>query len=174
MDDPTTTKLERVAGPMYFLCFLFLALPFMDYVMNVWPLQPGQVNWRYGAFGLAGGFLLTPLLGFVLLAATGFFLGHRRTLAITALLSAICGLGLILLSMSFVLDSLQIRSSVSAAQKGVFDAGVVKALIKDLTGALLCVWVAMVSFRGSRGMAVSARRQPAMAPVVGAAKPQKI
>jgi hypothetical protein len=172
MDDQTSSRFQRTAGPVYFLGFLFLALPLMDFVMNVWPLQLGKVNWRYGAFGLAGGFLLTPLLGLVILLASGTIYRHRRVLLVTGILSAITGVALALLSMSFVLDSLQVRSGVPAANKGAFDAGVLKALVKDLTGSVSAAWVALASFRGVGGLPAT-RRHAASAPLVVGARAEK-
>ena len=147
MNDQTSSRFDRAAGPVYFLAFLFLALPLMDFVMNVWPLQLDKVNWRYGAFGLAGGFLLTPLLGLVMLMVASILFENRRVLSITAVLGTIVALGLILLSMAFILDSLQMRSAVPVSQKRIFDAGVLKALVKDVTGAICAAWVAFGSFR---------------------------
>jgi hypothetical protein len=167
MTDQTSSRFDRAAAPVYFLAFLFLALPLMDYVMNVWPLQLDKVNWRYGAFGLAGGFLLTPLLGLVILLLASAFFDSRKVLRITAVLASILSVGLILLTMAFVLDSLQMRSSVPAGQKRVFDVGVAKALIKDLTGAVSAGLVALAALRIAKGPA-TARRSDGSPIVVGA------
>lgn len=168
MNDQGSLRFERVAAPAYFLAFLFLALPLMDYVMTVWPLQLGQVNWRYGAFGLAGGFLLTPLLGLLMLMATALWFEHRGILLVTGIVSAFVAIALALISMSFVLDSLQMRSGVPVPQKGTFDAGVLKALVKDATGVISAGWVALGSFRGRAGLATSGKRAGGAPLVVGA------
>ena len=172
MKDQGSQNLERAAAPVYFLAFLFLALPLMDYILNVWPLQVDKVNWRYGAFGLAGGFLLTPLLGLVMLMVTALWFEHRRALLMTGIVSAITALGLALLSVSFVLDSLQMRSGVPEGQTGIFDAGALKALVKDVTGILSAGWVALGSFRGRAGVG-STNRRGATAPLVVGSRPEK-
>ena len=168
MTDQTSSRFERAAAPVYFLAFLFLTLPLMDYVMNVWPLQLDKVNWRYGAFGLAGGFLLTPLLGLIILIVSAILFDHRKVLRVTAILSSILALGLILLSMAFVLDSLQMRSGVPVSQKGIFDAGVGKALVKDLTGAISAAMVALGSFRSLSSTSSGSRPSDASLLYVGA------
>jgi hypothetical protein len=168
MSDQTSSRFDRAAGPVYFLAFLFLALPLMDFVMNVWPLQIDKVNWRYGAFGLAGGFLLTPLLGLVMLMVASILFGSRRVLSITAVLSSIVALGLILLSMAFILDSVQMRSGVPESQKRIFDAGVLKALVKDITGAICAAWVAFGSFRSLSGVLAPSKRADGSPLVIGA------
>lgn len=148
MDDK---KLGRVAGPTYFLALLFLGLSALDFVMNVWPLRPGDVSWRYGAIGLAGGFLLTPLLGLVILLAASRYFGHQGVRRLTLILSAALAALLLLASLSFVLDALQMRRAVEAAQKWMFDGGVAKALVKLTTGAVSAAWVAGAAFdRGGR------------------------
>ena len=168
MNDQTSSRFDRAAGPVYFLALLFLALPLMDFIMNVWPLQLDKVNWRYGAFGLAGGFLLTPLLGLVMLMVASILFESRRVLSITAVLSSIVALGLILLSMAFVLDSVQMRSGVPVGQKRIFDAGVLKALVKDVTGAICAAWVAFGSFRSLSGAMAPSKRADGSPLVVGA------
>jgi hypothetical protein len=169
MTQQTSLRFDRAQGPIYFLAFLFLALPFMDFIMNVWPLQLDKVNWRYGAFGLAGGFLLTPLLGLVMLLVTAILYDNRRTLTVTAVISSIVALALILLSMAFVLDSLQMRSGVPVDQKRVFDAGVLKALVKDATGAICAAWVAFAAMRSRSGVSAPSKRDRS-ALVVGRAE----
>jgi len=168
MSDQTSSRFDRAAGPVYFLALLFLALPLLDFVMNVWPLQLDKVNWRYGAFGLAGGFLLTPLLGLVMLMVASILFDNRRVLSMTAVLSSIVALGLILLSMAFILDSVQMRSGVPETQKRIFDAGVLKALVKDVTGAICAAWVAFGSFRSLSGALAPSKRGDGSPLVVGA------
>ncbi len=172
MSDQGSRSFERAAAPVYFLAFLFLTISLMDYVMNVWPIQLDKVNWRYGAFGLAGGFLLTPLLGLVMLLVTALWFEHRRTLLVTGIVSAVAAVGLALLSMSFVLDSLQMRSGVAAGQKGLFDAGVLKALVKDVTGIISAGLVALAAFKGRAALAPAGKRG-ASAPLVVGARPEK-
>ena len=155
---PRLSRFDRAAGPVSSSPLLFLA-PLMDFVMNVWPLQLDKVNWRYGAFGLAGGFLLTPLLGLVMLMVASILFENRRVLSFTAVLSSIVALGLILLSMAFILDSVQMRRrDVPETRRGSSTQGVLKALVKDVTGAVCAAWVAFGSFRSLSGVVGPAKR----------------
>jgi hypothetical protein len=169
MDDLSSKPLERTAGPFYFLALLFLVLPLVDYVMNVWPLSPGTVNWRYGALGLSGGFLLTPLLGLVMLLTGSILFGHRGMRVFVGVVSAVLALLLALGMMLFVLDSLQVRRGVAADAMWAYDVGVIKAIVKIFTGAICSAWVALVAFRKLQDAPGRSKRYDAPL-VVGAAE----
>ncbi|HEV8195249.1 MAG TPA: hypothetical protein VGP87_01310 [Gemmatimonadales bacterium] len=170
MDDLSSRPLERTAGPFYFLALLFLVLPLVDYVMNVWPLNPGTVSWRYGALGLSGGFLLTPLLGLVMMLTGSMLFGHRGMRVMVGVVSAVLALLLALGMMLFVLDSLQVRRGVAADAMWAFDVGVIKAIVKIFTGAICSAWVALVAFRKLQDAPGRSKRTQNAPLVVGAAE----
>lgn len=157
MTDTSIQRTERIAASAYFLGIQFLALPVVDYVMNVWPIQMGAVNWRYGAAGLAGGFLLTPLLGFLILLGTALAFGHRRAQKAVGVLGALVGVALLLVSAILVFDALQLRGAVDDTAKWMFDAGVFKALVKNIAGGLFCILIAIGAFKRDDGVAQAAK-----------------
>ena len=146
-DDSFERRYGRLIAPTYFLGLLCFVLPFIDLAASVWPVQLGVVNWRYGTAGLLGGFLLTPLLGALMLAFMGVMVEGRKTLRITGVLCLLLGAVLLVVDVSFVLDSVQLRGSVPSDQVRVFDAGVVKAIMKHLTGAVFSWMLAFGCFR---------------------------
>jgi hypothetical protein len=160
MSEYPATPIQRMAGPVYFLAFLFLLQPLADYVSNVWPMNFGSVTWRYGAMGLTSGFLLTPLLGLVIFMITAGYLEHRGIRILTGVVSAALAIALLLGTMLFVLDSLQVRRGASDAGRLSFDIGFAKAALKIVTGAICCAWIGLVSLTKLPAAAKSRRAEP--------------
>ncbi|HWP37667.1 MAG TPA: hypothetical protein VNL18_08980 [Gemmatimonadales bacterium] len=153
MTEQADTGLRAVAWPAYAAGSLMIALSLLDYVANVWPLQPGQLEWRYGAWGILSGYALTPLLGTVMVAAAAAILGHRRALAVLFWLYLLAAVLLIAGTILFVLDVVQLRAQVPSGEQVRFDTGAWKAGAKHLLVAAALVWLG----RGCR----SASRQAA-------------
>ena len=155
-----TRALERVAGAGYFLAFLLIVTPAIDYATNITPWRPGSVDWRYAAVGLLSGFLLTPLLGMALaslLAATG----QRRARVVVGIVNVLCAAGLVILIPLYALDFLQVRASVPAADVAPFTLGGLKALAKHVTAAIAFLWLGVALLRGlprARGRNTAARK----------------
>ena len=142
--------LRTFAPAIYFLAALLVVVPLSDLLLNVWPARFSDPGWRYGTVGLAGQFLHTPLLGLLLAALCARFLEQRwplRLVGTLCVLAALLGLGAI---GSFTLDAVQIRASVEAAALAPYDAGVVRALAKHVTGAIAFVLIGTASFRAAR------------------------
>ena len=68
---------ERIAGAVYFALYLMILTSVVDYVSNTYPMNPGEATWRYGALGILGGFLPTPLFAAVLILLLGSALYQR-------------------------------------------------------------------------------------------------
>ncbi len=157
MDDSSIDRLRPLVGPTYFVAWLFILVPAMDFLFTVWPLQFGQITWRYGTVGLLGGFLLSPLLGATMILLLARVMGHRGLLRVMTVLLLAGGILLLIGVVSFILDAVQLRGGVPEAERWAFDTGVIKALVKDLTGAIALSWLAGGSFQASRGPAGASR-----------------
>src|SRR5262249_28837889 len=144
-------KTESITEPLgrvtYYLALLFVLTPAIDFVANVLPLQPSHAQWRYGTVGLLSGFLLTPFLGLLLanLAASG--MRHSRLLRFLGVIELAVGVILLGCTALFVLDMLEVRSAVPQNARATFDIGSVKALGKNVTGAIALLWLGVASFR---------------------------
>lgn len=94
---------------LYVFAFSLIFWPLTDLILNVWPPQPGNVQWRYGFSGLLASFLHTPMLG-LLLALTVAWQGRQRRvlwfLGVLQLVAAVAMVGIVAL---FALDLLQVR-----------------------------------------------------------------
>jgi hypothetical protein len=136
-----------MAGAGYFLSFLLVITPAIDYATNITPWRPGSVDWRYAAVGLLSGFLLTPLLGMgiaSLLAATG----ARRERVLAGLVNVLCAATLVILMPLYALDFLQVRASVPAADVSAVTLGGLKALGKHASALIAFLWMGIALLRG--------------------------
>lgn len=145
----TTSRYSGLVGPGYFVAATLVLFPVMDLVANAWPLDPGRVNWRYGAYMLLSGFVLTMLLGMAVAVFIGRAAGHRRTVRTLAALGALTGAVLLAAAIAFALDALQLRAGVAAEARTQFGIGAVKAIAKNTTAAVGFLWIAWAGWRGS-------------------------
>ena len=120
---------------------LMVVLSLVDLVTNVLPLQFGELQWRYGAWGLLAGFLLTPVLGMFMLAAAAAVLVHGGALKTLWWINLAVSVVLVLGSVMFVLDVLQFRGAVPRGDLSRFDIGAAKALLKHVTVAAALFWL---------------------------------
>ena len=142
--------LKKLAAPAYFVAALLVALPALDFLTNVWPLQPGQAVWRYGSAGLLSGFVLTPLLGVLVALAVAAACEHGRALSVLGIVSVVVAVLFVLLTGLFVLDGLQVRASVPPQRQTQFDVGIWRAVVKYLVVSGALVWLGVAARRAGR------------------------
>lgn len=152
------------ARPAYGVAVLFVFLPVIDTLSQVWPIAIGRPSWRYGTVGLGANYLVSVTFGMLLLSFVASMRLHRRTLLALAIANgAIAALALIA-AFGFILDALQLRPGVPKAEERtlwVFDVGVAKAVLKYVAAALVTGWLALASRRAWRAIP---RPEPAQAP----------
>lgn len=144
-----------LAGVGYFVAAVLILFPLIDLVANLWPLDPSRVNWRYGAYVLLSGFVLTVLLGFALALLLSRLAEHRKTARVLAVLSGLGGIVLLAAAVAFALDALQLRASVSEDARTQFGIGAVKAVVKNTIAAAGFLWIAWAAWRAPRGQRAS-------------------
>ncbi|MEO8448385.1 MAG: hypothetical protein ABI647_01270 [Gemmatimonadota bacterium] len=166
LDETTNRRLTGLTGAGYFVAFLLVALSLFDFALTLWPFQPSDPSWRYGSMGLLSGFLLTPMLGSLLATFIAGFAGHNRTFKTLGILNAIGALILLILLISFALDSIQVRRETSPEAREVFVTGAAKAAMKHLTGIIAFGWLGIATLRAGRRPRVS-ERADARSPILG-------
>lgn len=129
MPSGSTRALGRAA---YVLGFMILAFNSLDFGANVWPWQPGSIQWRFGSVGLFAGPLASLVLGLFLLMAGAWTLKHRKMQRLFAILSGLIVVLLLLVMAGFTLDALQMRASVREESQGPLSSVVVQAAVKYL------------------------------------------
>lgn len=157
---------EALTAPLYFVAFLLVATPVLDFVSGVLPLRPANIEWRFASVGLLSGFLLTPLLGIILAMTVAAIAEHatfQRILAFANL--AVTALFAILL-VAFVLDIVQLRSVVQAEAKAQFQSAAWKAVVKYLAFLMALTWLALRGLK-VRSTAPAAPRRKQAAVILG-------
>lgn len=144
--------LRALVTPAHAVAVLLVVFPLIDLVVNVWPPRIGELRWRYGTTGLLSGFLLTSLLGLLVMAVTANIAGQRRLLRVLGWVGWIGGLVLLAAIALFSLDVLQLRSAVPPAAKGVFAIGAVKAAVKLVIMAGWLVLFGRGALRAARSL----------------------
>lgn len=147
----------RLSGAAYFTIGLLVVLPFIDLAANLWPWQPGSVDWRFGAYGLLSGYLMTPMIGVAVALLAAVAWGHRRVARLLGATSL--GLGILILVGAglFALDVLQLRASIPPEGLSRFDVGGAKAIVKNGSMAVALVWLGIAAWRATPATAVAAR-----------------
>ena len=141
--------MERLAKPLYFVGLLLVLTPLADFMTSVWPLQPGEIRWRFASAALLGGFLFTPLIGSVIGVVVSGLMEHRRAqkaIAIINLVSAGVLVGMIGL---LLLDALHLRRAVPADAQSAVRTSAVRAALKHGSVTLALVWLGMTGLRGA-------------------------
>jgi hypothetical protein len=140
---------RTVVGALIPVALLLIASPVADLTAALLPIHPGEVSWRFGAYGLLTNALVTPILGLaILIVVSG--LGHRtRRVVIIAGICAVLALVLIGGFALFVLDYLQLRQAVGTAARGPYDAAALKAMFVAVLEAGVLVALGVTAFRSS-------------------------
>ena len=134
----------------YVLGLMILAFNSLDFGANVWPWQPGSIQWRFGAVGLFAGPLASLVLGVFLLMAGAWTLKHRRIRRTLAILSGLVVILLILTMVAFALDAVQMRASVREETQGPLSSVVVQAALKYLIIILTLTALSWLSWATSK------------------------
>ncbi|MGH7517755.1 MAG: hypothetical protein ACREOC_09830 [Gemmatimonadales bacterium] len=140
---------RTVIGALVPVALLLIASPLADLVAALLPMRPGEVSWRFGAYGLLTNSLVSPILGLAIILVLSGFRQRRGATAITAAVSALLALFLIGGFALFVLDYLQLRQAVGTAARGPYDSAAFKAMIVAALEGGVLLSMAIAGFRAS-------------------------
>jgi hypothetical protein len=164
-------KYSQLVSVGYVVAMVLVVFSLVDLLANTWPLTPGQINWRYGSFGLASGYVLTIVLGMGLAVAVAVGAGHRAFARVLAAISGIGGVALLITGAVYFLDALQIRGTVPDENWIPFHVGTGKALFKNGASGLAFLWIGWAGWRaaGQEAARADEKRPKDQKPLVGAA-----
>jgi len=147
---------EALAGPLYVIAGLLFLLPTVDFALSIPAAEFSSVQWRFAAVGVLSGYTLLPIAGLGL----GFVIASiREHLMVQRILMYMCltiAVILFVMTMSFVLDGLQVRASVPQEGLPAFSNAFMRALFKL---ALSAVALAYMGWRARRMIPTSVRRR---------------
>jgi hypothetical protein len=136
--------------PGYVVASILIILPIFDSTMMVFPFNPGNALWRYGAAGLISNALIFPSIGLLLLLFLGVLSAHYRFLkwfgfaCILAAVLTLIGLAL------FGLDAFEARSTISTAAKLGFAIASLTAAGKLTLAATVMVLAGRAALKAGR------------------------
>ncbi len=131
------------------VALLLIASPLADLVAALLPMRPGEVSWRFGAYGLLTNSLVTPILGLAIILVLSGLRQRKRAAALTGAVCAALALLLIGGFALFVLDYLQLRQAVGVAARGPYDSAAFKAMVVAVLEAGVLLSMAVAGFRAS-------------------------
>lgn len=129
------------AGALAFVGIVCIAYPFADLLLNNWPIQVGDIAWRFQFVGMMSQLLITPLIGVAFLAGAGILNQGGPFLKLGGFVSLVTGLLVLLLTVSFILDGLQLRNLVAADEIPIFQMSMIRALLKNLITGVGFIYV---------------------------------
>lgn len=153
-----TDFLRRYTLASYLVALMFIALPVVDAATNAWPWSLGNEQWRFGAAAILSGYLISILFGLLLLGAIAVAGAHKRTLYVTSAVSGLLALVLLAMSISFILDTLQLRGVVREEQVEMFQIGAVKTGSKLALSMAAMIVLAIASFKAAKDVGGSSSR----------------
>lgn len=151
--------LRRYSLASYVVALMFIVFAFVDAGTNAWEWHFDSEQWRFGSTAIASGYFVTILFGLLLLAAIGVARRSRGGLLFVAVVSGVLTLGLLIGSISFVLDTFQVRSLVRDEQYEMFRIGAFKTgfkLVASLVGTLALTFGSFKAARDAKENATPA------------------
>lgn len=122
-----------------------------ELVASMYPFQIGDIQWRFGAFGLIVGRTTTAVLVDVLVFMAALGLMHRSVLGAWAIVHLVAAVALVIGLVSFSLDALELRRRAVPEVAGTFDLAAGRAAVVVLVVAVYCVWAGVATILVMRG-----------------------
>ena len=138
---------RTVVGVLVPVALLLIASPAADLVAALMPMRPGEVSWRFGAYGLITNSLITPILGLAIILVVSEHQEWTRSMTVTAAVCAVLALILFAGFALFVLDYIQLRQAVGRAARGPYDAAAFKAMLVAALEAGVLLAMSLAAFR---------------------------
>jgi hypothetical protein len=143
---------DRLTVPAYVLAASLLLVPFLDLLVQVWPMLPSQSAWRFGTLGLLSRTLITPSLGLLLLLGAALSAEHAQLLRVISALSGVISLVLFGCLALFLIDGIEVRALVAEDGKDRFDLTALVASAKLGMGFVVTFAYCVFGWRASRAL----------------------
>lgn len=132
---------EALAGPFYAVAALLVVIPLGDFLLSTAPPEPSSPQWRFTTVGLLSSFTLTPILGLGLAFVLSAILKQYRVQRILVYLCLTIGVVLAGLSALFMMDMMQLSSTVPTTERPAFDSAWQRALLKHALSAVAVTYL---------------------------------
>jgi hypothetical protein len=164
---------SRLATITLVSLFIMYFGPIADLLVQAWPLQVSNIQWRAGA--ALGGVQTLPVQFFALalIIGLGVHLERRalvRIMSIWAMLVAVVAVGAMVV---FGLDAIQLRRAVAAAVQSRFDKTAVRAIVYAVLIAPALVMLGLTGLKLASGNP-ALRSRPGNRPAVADSDQSKL
>jgi hypothetical protein len=143
--------IRRLRAPGYLILGIAMVLPLMDLLVQLSPLRPATLMWRFGAVGLLASAIGAPLLVLFLIFALACFSGDRKVVIACTVLASVIALFMIVGAGTFALDAIQMNRRIQATAQPRFLMASGQALLKMGLQGLAALVLAVSSFRTLKG-----------------------
>jgi hypothetical protein len=147
---------EALAGPLYVVAIVLILIPALDFAFSVPPGEFSSVQWRFAAVGIMSGNVTLPFLGLALALTIA---GVTKQFPVVRVLLVMCltlALALIVISLGFMLDVLQLLASVPPEGRPAFNSAWIRAISKL---ALSAVALGFLGWRARRMIPAQSRHR---------------
>jgi hypothetical protein len=143
---------------LYASAFLLITVPLLQAISTIWPLQFGNIQWRFGAANALSSVLLLPFLGLVLLLVMSRMLASRPLSLVVGVISTLFAITLAGSLVLFILDGLQLKAIVNSAQMASFQSVFVRVGLITALFAVVYLLLALAGLKGPRVLSAAAKK----------------
>lgn len=135
---------------IYLFALVLVLSPISDLLTTVWPIQLGELGWRYGFLGLLAGYIHTPMLGLTLALAAAHWNDDALVLrGLGYTMGALAAVLLVVMAL-FLIDVLQMRELRPAEARSAVLVGGLLQEAKYATACLVLVALGVGAVRTGR------------------------
>lgn len=143
---------DALRRALYSLGFVLICVGYIQGIMTAYPVQLGNVQWRFVAAGSTAALFTLPLLGQTLIFATARVAGNSTLQRVMGVISGLTALVLLLWIALFVLDTVQLRTIVKSQEMARFNRQAIATAITMLIFTAGFSILALSALRRAKGV----------------------
>lgn len=136
---------------MYTGGILLIVIPFLQAGQQLWPLDLGNIRWRFGAANALSSILLLPFVGMTIITMVARDTESKGISRVVGALAALFVIGLLGSLVLFALDALQLRGIVTSQMMKPFETTSMRVVLVTLIFTTAFSMLMTTAFKNSRG-----------------------
>ena len=131
---------------LYIAAVILIAIPTVQVVSQLWPLQLVSIQWRFGAANAFSAILMLPFMGVALLLVLARATESRGLSRVIGAISGLMAVGLAASTVLFILDALQLKTIVQSRMLDQFTSTMYRVAILSFIFFIVFGIVALSAF----------------------------